>query len=352
MMERNTNESRALINAQYQRHTVSGRYYQSNLELRVHNYLVETETPYCSGIDPMVNLNDGTMRSDDIVIPARPSVGLPEGRIEVAGLWNNLTFGEERRDAYRERKLAVHEYWENHEREVVHIILTPSGVSNLPLSRIERYLSPYVGGGADIVAEHDILHPPQRPGSTYDTAEEMLEAIRERFPRGELTHQILVEELGESFYVRLIPFFPNQTLHTVASECGLSTRTAPRNETREQFLARVRIVMNEEFGGALPSTHVLHSSHPWMVIAYKHHFDSWSELLEELGLPPNRVTNTVTEGEIRERLISLRDELGRVPTSWDIQNLGHAAAYQWLRSHRERAGYTMVMEYARALLDS
>ena len=28
--------------------------------------------------------------------------------------------------------------------------------------------------------------------------------------------------------------------------------------------------------------------------------------------------HTVTEGEIRERLICLRDELGRVPTSWNI----------------------------------
>jgi hypothetical protein len=300
----------------------------------------------------MVKHEDNPMRSDDIVIPVRPSLGLPEVRIEVAGLWYNLTFGVERRDAYRESKQAVHEYWENHEREVVHIILTPSQGSNLPLSRIEQFLSPYVGGGTDIVAEHDKMHPPQRPGSTFDTRGDMLEVIRERFPTGELTHKALVEELGESFYVRLITFFPNQTLHTVASECGLSTRAAPRNETREQFLARVRIVMNEEFEGTLPTTHQLGITHPWMTVQYQRHFDSWSELLEELGLPPNRVTNKVTEGEIRERLISLRDKLGKVPTSWDLQNRGHAAAYQWLRSHRKRAGYTRVMEYARALLDS
>lgn len=289
-----------LSGPRFTQHPTSGRWYHSQFELIVHNYLVETKTPYYSGVDPQVLFPPNNKRSDDIVIPERPTLDLPEVRIEVAGMWENRMFGEEKMMKYRNDKTEVHNYWIN--RDVIHILLKPIGRSNLPRKYLEQELGKYVGGSQALI---DALEPPRRPAATYNAEKEMLEAIQSFFTKGDqITSTLILKKLGPGFYSRLTKFYPNQTLHTVAERCNLSTMNAPYGETQAQFISRLRDMMNERYGGLLPSSEKLRIEESWVNERATHFFGSYRNLRTHLGLGQLR-REPYTLSEVKELLTGI-----------------------------------------------
>lgn len=334
-----------LPNSKSAQHPISGRWYQSQLELAVHNYLVETQTPYYSGVDPQVLFPPNHMRSDDIVIPERPTLDLPEVRIEVAGMWRNKSFGEEKMLKYQKDKTEVHNYWVN--RNVVHIILKPSGRSNMPRKYLEQQLGKYVGGSQALI---DALDPPRRPAATYNAGKEMLDTIRTVFTKGsQISSDLILEKLGPGFYLRLTKFYPNQTLHTVAELCELTTMNAPYGETEDQFISRLRKLMDERYGGSLPSSEKLRQEESWVNERATHFFGSYRKLRTHLGLKQLPPTNSIPESRIRAELIQLIPKGERMPSSHVIQKK-HQRLYKWLRYRYVKKGFSSPMDYCRWLV--
>ena len=278
------------------RHEASGRYVRSYFEYDVAEYLWANGTPFASGIDPLTAVGDGTGRSDDFVIPARPGICEAIVRLEIAGMLSALPEGP-LRDAYMASKEEVHAHFED-EPLVDHRILPPPANSRYTSEELDHMLGDIIGGGSAAMDAFDIAHPSTRPGSTYHALEEIIEQLRPVFAPGDrISWAEIDEHFGtESVKVQLNRLLPGQTMARLCDILGTVSAGAPYNETEDQFLARLQALVDEN-DGVLPSTHKLNTDHPWATVQYLRHFTSWSEVLDALGLPRNPITNS-TEHQV------------------------------------------------------
>ena len=347
------------MNGGYDLHVQSGRWIQSFYELKVAHYLWERHIPFCSGIDPLCKIPFNSNRSDDFVIPPRPGLDNIQHRLEITGMSGYDKDGEAKK--YMKDKQEIHNYYEDDEAVDHRIIPKPRNGTAYSQAELHEYLGDIADGTPEMVQNHDRAYPPLRPGSTYETAEAMLDDIRERFePKTEISYDIVVDAFGTSFWHKLWEFFPNQTMHEVAKSTGMKSKLAPYNETKEQFLKRVRGLV-EEFDGVLPTSHQLGRMRgkKWITVQYLRHFDSWGEMLEELGQPPNRTTNSLDETKVLEDLVALRKASGKpFLTITELQRMKGVdeaprkkgwARYVWLKNNCTKAGYPNAKSYMRAL---
>lgn len=348
------------MNGGYDLHVQTGRYIQSQYELGIAHYLHDRRIPFCSGIDPMCSIGDGSGRSDDFVIPRVSGVWDKEYRIEVAGLAN---YHPRSTIEYNASKQEVHDYF-SADKEVDHrIIPPPVNGSRYTETELEGHLGDIPKGSLELVEAHDLKYPVKRPGSTYNTLDEMVEDVRAKFSAGsEISVRKVQDVFGESFWMKLSKYLPSQTITKLAKLTGTVTCSAAYNETKEQFLNRVQTLADEQYSGTLPSSYALGDSVPWLTVQYQRHFDSWGEMLNALGLPPNRVTNSITEEIVKGRLMKVAKALDKeIPSTYDLQfskvldnNLLKEArsAYQWIKSRASHAGYATAKEYLVALCGS
>jgi len=345
------------MNGGYDLHVQTGRYIQSQYELGIAHYLHDRRIPFCSGIDPKCSIGDGSGRSDDFVVPRVSGVWDKEYRIEVAGLAN---YHPRSTIDYNASKQEVHEFFSSDKQVDHRIIPPPVNGSKYTETELEELLGDIPKGSSELVEAHDLEYPVKRPGSTYHTLEEMIEDVRSKFSAGsEISVEMVQDAFSDSFWMKLSKYLPGQTITKLANLTGTVTCSAPYNETKEQFLQRVQTLVDEQYSGALPSSYVLNGSVPWLTVQYQRHFDSWGEMLNALGLPPNRVTNSITEDKIKHRLKKVAKVLDKeIPSTYDLQFskvldnslLKEArSAYQWIRSHAAHAGHATAKEYLAAL---
>jgi hypothetical protein len=349
------------MNGGYDLHPQSGRWVQSGYELKVAHYLWKRHIPFFSGIDPPCKVNDGTGRSDDFVIPPRPGLDEIEHRLEIAGMSEYNKDG--RATKYNESKQEVHDHFKDDETVDHRIIPKPRNGTAYTQAELSAHLSHIVGGTPEMVHNHNLTNPPLRPGSTYETSQAMLDDICERFEPGTVISVGLIQDtFGTSFWHKLWEFFPEQTMHAVVKGAGMKSELAPYNETKEQFLGRVRDLV-KEYGGLLPTSHEFTkkgAKNKWITVQYLRHFDSWGEMLEALGLPANRTTNSLNENQVMEDLVYVRKKIGKGHiTSADLQRAKRVdektrklafARYVWLKNNCKKAGHANSMAYARVLL--
>lgn len=273
-------------------HEASGRYVRSYLEYDVAEYLWANGTPFASGIDALTAVGDGTARSDDFVIPARPGICEATVRLEIAGMLSALPEGP-LRDAYMASKQEVHDHFEE-DHSVDHRILLPPANSRYTREELDQMLGDIIGGGSAAIEAFDSAHPSTRPGSSYHALEEIIEQLRPVFAPGDfISWEEVDEHFGtESVKTQLNRLLPGQTMARLCDILGTVSAGAPYNETEDQFLARLQALVDEN-DGVLPSTHELNTDRPWATVQYLNHYESWSEVLVALGLPPNRITNSV-----------------------------------------------------------
>lgn len=300
-------------------HEASGRYVRSYLEYDVAEYLWANGTPFASGIDALTAVGDGTGRSDDFVIPARPGICEATVRLEIAGMLSALPEGP-LRDAYMASKEEVHAHFED-DPLVDHRILPPPANSRYTREELDHMLGDIIGGGSAAMEAFDSAHPSIRPGSSYHALEEIIEELRPVFAPGDFISWAEIDEhFGtESVKVQLNRLLPGQTMARLCDILGTVSAAAPYNETEDQFLTRLQAVVDEN-GGALPSTHQLNSEHPWATVQYLNHYESWSEVLDALRLPPNRITNSVEHEVNIADAVAVAAALGKESlTTTDLQ---------------------------------
>lgn len=358
------------INGDYKLHRSSGRWVQSLLEMDVAHLLHQTSTPFCSGLDDpcTVNIPSKNRRSDDFVIPVRPDYPLPEDlhlvehRLEILGM--AAVHQGDRLEKYIADKMEVHDHFESDLGVMHHLLPPPQNGSKYTELELRQYIGHILGGTAEMVAEHDERHPPIRPGSTFDTLDEILEALRVQFPPGtEISWRAIDEFAGtQSWTVAINRFLPGQTMTHLCELLKTTSALAPYNETKGQFLDRVRLIVQEN-DGVLPSSHVLGEKAPWITVQYARHFRHWHEMTDALDLPRNRVTNTVADDEIINRLLQLSDYLGKTNlTTTDLQrpknasvemtNLGRGLWQNLLRRVKTKdTGFDNVRDLANHLLE-
>lgn len=299
-------------------HEGSGRYVRSYLEHDVAEFLWTHGTPFASGIDPLTAVGDGTRRSDDFVIPPRNGISDVTIRLEIAGMLSALPEGP-LRDDYMASKEEVHAHFED-DPLVDHRILPPPANSRYTREELDHMLGEIIGGGLAAMEAFDIAHPSTRPGSTYHALEEIIEQLRPVFAPGDrISWAEIDEHFGtESVKVQLNRLLPGQTMARLCDILGTVSAGAPYNETEDQFLTRLQAVVDENDG--LPSTHELNTDHPWATVQYLNHFESWSEVLDALGLPPNRITNSTKHQVNVADALAVANALGKESlTTTDLQ---------------------------------
>ena len=252
----------AKLNGGYLLHRDSGRWVQSMLEMDVAHLLHRTNTPFWSGLDDpcTVNISSKNRRSDDFVIPVRSNFPLPddlhlvEHRLEILGM--AAVHQGDRLEKYIADKMEIHDHFESDPSVMHHLLPTPQNGSTYTELELRRYIGHILGGTAEMVAEHDERHPPIRPGSTFDTLDEILEALRVQFPPGtEISWRAIDKFAGtQSWTVAINRFLPGQTMTHLCELLKTTSALAPYNETKEQFLVRVRLIVQEN-DGVLPSSH-------------------------------------------------------------------------------------------------
>ena len=358
------------INGDYKLHRSSGRWVQSLLEMDVAHLLHQTSTPFCSGLDDpcTVNIPSKNRRSDDFVIPVRPDFPLPEDlhlvehRLEILGM--AAVHQGDRLEKYIADKMEVHNHFESDSGVMHHLLPPPKNRGRYTEQELRKYIGQILGGTAEMVAEHNERHPPIRPGSTFDSLDAILEALRAQFPPGSEISWSAVDEFAgtQSWTVAINRFLPGQTMTRLCELLNTTSALAPYNETREQFLDRVRLIVQEN-DGVLPSSYSLNETQPWITVQYARHFRHWHEMTDALDLPRNRVTNTVSDEELISRLVLLAEQLGKtVITTSDLQRpktssrefkkLG-PAIYQKLRStvKKDDCDFNDVRSLANHLLE-
>jgi len=358
------------INGGFLLHRDSGRWVQSLLEMDVAHLLHQTKTPFCSGLDDpcTVNIPSKNRRSDDFVIPVRlnyplaDDLHLVEHHLEIMGMV--AVHEGDRLEKYIADKMEIHDHFESDPGVIHHLLPPPRNGSKYTESELRGYIGPILGGADEMVAEHDERHPPIRPGSTFDSLDEILEALRVRFPPGsEISWRAIDEFAGtQSWTVAINRFLPGQTMSKLCELLKTTSALAPYDETREQFLDRVRLIVQEN-DGVLPSSHVLGKKEPWITVQYARHFEHWFEMTDALGLPRNRVTNTVADDQIVVRLLRLADYLGKTNLSTtDLQrpkgatvemtNLGRSLWQNLLRRVKTKdTGFDNIRDLANHLLE-
>ena len=360
----------AKLNGGYLLHRDSGRWVQSMLEMDVAHLLHRTNTPFWSGLDDpcTVNISSKNRRSDDFVIPVRSNFPLPddlhlvEHRLEILGM--AAVHQGDRLEKYIADKMEIHDHFESDPSVMHHLLPPPQNGSKYTELELRRYIGHILGGTAEMVAEHDERHPPIRPGSTFDTLDEILEALRVQFPPGtEISWRAIDKFAGtQSWTVAINRFLPGQTMTHLCELLKTTSALAPYNETKEQFLVRVRLIVQEN-DGVLPSSHLLNQTHPWITVQYVRHFRHWHEMTDALDLPRNRVTNTVSDEELISRLVLLAEHLGKThvttsdlqrpkTSSREFKKLG-PAIYQKLRStvKKDDCDFNDVRSLANHLLE-
>lgn len=358
------------INGDYKLHRSSGRWVQSLLEMDVAHLLHQTSTPFCSGLDDpcTVNIPSKNRRSDDFVIPIRPDFPLPEDlhlvehRLEILGM--AAVHQGDRLEKYIADKMEVHNHFESDPGVMHHLLPPPQNGSKYTELELRQYIGHILGGTGEMVAEHNERHPPIRPGSTFDSLDAILEALRVQFPPGsEISWRAIDEFAGtQSWTVAINRFLPGQTMTRLCELLKTTSALAPYNETKEQFLDRVRLIVREN-DGVLPSSYALNQTQPWITVQYARHFRHWHEMTDALDLPRNRVTNTVSDEVLISRLVLLAEHLGKtVITTSDLQRpktssrefkkLG-PAIYQKLRStvKKDDCDFNDVRSLANHLLE-
>lgn len=358
------------INGDYKLHRSSGRWVQSLLEMDVAHLLHQTSTPFCSGLDDTctVNIPSKNRRSDDFVIPVRPDFPLPEDlhlvehRLEILGM--AAVHQGDRLEKYIADKMEVHNHFESDSGVMHHLLPPPKNRGRYTEQELRKYIGQILGGTAEMVAEHNERHPPIRPGSTFDSLDAIIEALRAQFPPGSEISWSAVDEFAgtQSWTVAINRFLPGQTMTRLCELLKTTSALAPYNETREQFLDRVRLIVQEN-DGVLPSSHLLNQTHPWITVQYVRHFQHWHEMTDALDLPRNRVTNTVADDEIIDRLLRLADYLGKTNLrTTDLQrpkgatvemtNLGRSLWQNLLRRVKTKdTGFDNVRDLANHLLE-
>lgn len=358
------------INGGYLLHRDSGRWVQSLLEMDVAHLLHQTNTPFCSGLDDSctVNIPSQNRRSDDFVIPVRPNpplqddLHLVEHRLEIMGMV--AVHQGDRLERYITDKMEIHNHFESDPGVMHHLLPPPQNGSKYTESELRKHIGHILGGTDEMIAEHDEQHPPIRPGSTFDSLEGILEALRVQFPPGsEISWRAIDEFAGtQSWTVAINRFLPGQTMTRLCELLNTTSALAPYNETREQFLDRVRLIVQEN-DGVLPSSHVLGKKEPWITVQYARHFEHWYDMTDALDLPRNRITNTVSDDELTSRLVLLAAQLGKThltttdlqrpkTSSTEFKRLG-PAVYQKLLSNvkKDDCGFNDVRSLANHLLE-